>query len=75
LVKTLSDTSSYNATSNCGVFVIVDGVRSYQKTTPIGQAGGNDYSKRVYGFSIPKAIQTDAHVNPGNSGGPLFGTR
>src|SRR5215813_13617751 len=40
---TLSDTSSY--TSNCGVFVIVDGVRPYQKTTPIGQTGGNDYSK------------------------------
>jgi hypothetical protein len=29
---TLSGTSSYNATSNCGVFVIVDGVRPYQKT-------------------------------------------
>ena len=42
---TLSGTSSYNATSNCGVFVIVDGVRPYQKTTPIGQTGGNDYSK------------------------------
>jgi len=38
----LSGTSSYNAASKCGVFVIVDGVRPYQKTTP---EGGNDYSK------------------------------
>ncbi|MGB6531391.1 MAG: hypothetical protein WBF33_25060, partial [Candidatus Nitrosopolaris sp.] len=45
---TLSGTSSYNATSNCGVFVIVDGVRPYQKTTPIGQTGENDYSKWKY---------------------------
>src|SRR5215469_8981965 len=45
---TLSDTASYNATSNCGVFIIVDGVRPYQETTPIGQAGGNDYSKWKY---------------------------
>jgi hypothetical protein len=48
---TLSGTSSYNATSNCGVFVIVDGVRPYQKTIPIGQAGGNDYSKWKYTFT------------------------
>src|SRR5215469_10383190 len=41
---TLSGTSNYNATSNCGVFIIVDGVRPYQKAVPIGQAGGNDYS-------------------------------
>jgi hypothetical protein len=27
---TLLGTSSYNATSNCGVFVIVDGVRPYR---------------------------------------------
>jgi hypothetical protein len=45
---TLSGTSSYNDTSNCGVFVIVDGIRPYQKTIPIGQAGGNDYSKWKY---------------------------
>ena len=27
---TLSDTASYNATSNCGVFIIVDGVRPHR---------------------------------------------
>jgi hypothetical protein len=48
---TLSGTSSYNATSNCGVFVIVDGIRPYQKTTPIGNTGGNDYSKWKYTFT------------------------
>jgi hypothetical protein len=48
---TLSGTASYNATTNCGVFVIVDGVRPYQKTTPIGQTGGNDYSKWKYTFT------------------------
>jgi hypothetical protein len=48
---TLSGTSSYNDTSSCGVFVIVDGVRPYQKTIPTGQAGGNDYSKWKYTFT------------------------
>jgi hypothetical protein len=47
----LSGTSSYNATSNCAVFVVVDGVRPYQKTIPTGQAGGNDYSKWKYTFT------------------------
>ncbi len=45
---TLLGTSNYGATSNCGVFVIVDSTRPYQKTIPIGQAGGNDYSKWKY---------------------------
>jgi len=48
---TLSGTASYNVTSSCGVFVIVDGVRPYQKTTPIGETGGNDYSKWKYTFT------------------------
>jgi hypothetical protein len=48
---TLSGTSSYNAISNCGVFVIVDGVRPYQKTTPVGQTGEHDYSKWKYTFT------------------------
>ena len=45
---TLSGTSNYNPTSNCGVLIIVDGIKPYQKATPIGQAGGNDYSKWKY---------------------------
>ena len=48
---TLLGTSSYNAISSCGVFVIVDGVRPYQKTIPTGQAGGNDYSKWKHTFT------------------------
>jgi hypothetical protein len=48
---TLSGTSSYDTTSNCGVFVIVDGVRPYQKTMPIGQAVGNNYSKWKYSLT------------------------
>src|ERR1700739_4129555 len=48
---TLSGTSSTNSTSNCWVYVIVDGVRPYQKTIPTGQAGGNDYSKWKYTFT------------------------
>jgi len=45
---TLSGTSIYNPTSNCGVLIIVDGIKPYQKTTPIGQAGGNDCSRWKY---------------------------
>jgi hypothetical protein len=45
---TLSGTSSYGPTSNCGVFIIVDGVKPYQKTIPIGQGVGNNYSNWKY---------------------------
>jgi hypothetical protein len=45
---TIVGTSSYNSSSYCGVYVIVDNVKPYQKTIPIGQAGGNDYSKWRY---------------------------
>src|SRR5215469_6339369 len=48
---TLSGTASYNAASNCGVFIIVDDVRPYQKTIPTAQARGNDYSKWKYTFT------------------------
>ena len=48
---TLSGTTSYSSTSNCTVYVIVDGVRPYQKTIPTGQAGGNDYSIWKYTFT------------------------
>ena len=52
-----------NATSSCGVFVIVDGVRPYQKTTPIGQAGGNDYSKWKYTFTPAYAATIREGIN------------
>ena len=60
---TLSGTSSYNATSNCGVFVIVHGVRPYQKTIPTGQAGGNDYSTWKYTFTPAYAGTIGEGVN------------
>jgi hypothetical protein len=45
--------SNYSATSNCGVLVIVDGIKPYQKTIPIGQAGGNNYSRWKYTLTPP----------------------
>jgi hypothetical protein len=45
---TITGTSSYSSTSNCGVYILVDGIKPYQKTIPVGQAGGNDYSKWKY---------------------------
>ena len=45
--------SNYSATSNCGVLVIVDGVKPYQKTIPIGQAGGNNYFRWKYTLTPP----------------------
>ena len=45
---TITGTSSYSSTSNCVVYVIVDGIKPYQETIPIGQAGGNDSSKWKY---------------------------
>ncbi len=45
--------SNYNASSNCGVLIIVDGIKPYQKTIPIGQAGGNNYSRWKYTLTPP----------------------
>jgi hypothetical protein len=45
--------SNYSATSNCGVLVIVDGIKPYQKTIPIGQTGGNNYSRWKYTLTPP----------------------
>ncbi|MFL6400470.1 MAG: S1C family serine protease [Nitrososphaeraceae archaeon] len=44
-------------------------------TTGIVSAKGRLLPNSDTGFSIPDAIQTDAAVNPGNSGGPLLNTQ
>ena len=44
-------------------------------TTGIVSGIGRSIPISVGGFSIPNAIQTDALVNPGDSGGPLLDTR
>ena len=41
-------------------------------TTGIASGVGRSLPASAGGFSIPNAIQTDAPVNPGNSGGPLL---
>lgn len=60
---TLLGTSKYNATSNCQVFVIVDGMRPYQKTIPIGQAGSDDYSKWRYALDPTYAGSVKEGIN------------
>jgi S1-C subfamily serine protease len=44
-------------------------------TTGIVSGIGRSIPISAGGFSIPNAIQTDARVNPGDSGGPLLNTR
>src|SRR5215469_14774459 len=44
-------------------------------TTGIVSGIGRSIPVPVGGFSIPNAIQTDARINPGDSGGPLLNTR
>jgi S1-C subfamily serine protease len=44
-------------------------------TTGIVSAIGRSIPISVGGFSIPNAVQTDARVNPGDSGGPVLNTR
>ena len=45
---TLSGIAKYNVTANCQVSVIVDSMRPYQKTIPIGQIGVGNYSQWKY---------------------------
>lgn len=42
-----------NATSNCHVSVIVNGIKPYQNATGIGSKGPNDYSKWTF-LLVPK---------------------
>ncbi|MGC2574783.1 MAG: trypsin-like peptidase domain-containing protein, partial [Candidatus Nitrosopolaris sp.] len=59
-----------------GDIVIAIGNPFDTMTTGIASGVGRSLPTSVsLGFSIPNAIQTDAPVNPGNSGGPLLDTR
>jgi hypothetical protein len=60
---TLIGTSKYNATSSCQVYVIVDNMRPYQKTIPIGQAGVDDYSKWRYALAPTYAGSIKEGIN------------
>jgi hypothetical protein len=55
---TVSGVSKYNATSNCQVFVILDGIKPYQKALPIGSSEA-DYSnwKYVLSAAYPATIK------------------
>jgi S1-C subfamily serine protease len=44
-------------------------------TTGIVSAIGRSIPVSAGGFSIPNVVQTDARINPGDSGGPLLNTR
>ena len=48
---TLSGIAKYNVTANCQVSVIVDSMRPYQKTIPIGQIGVSNYSQWKYALA------------------------
>lgn len=49
---TVSGVSKYNATSNCQVFVLLDGIKPYQQAFPIGSSEA-DYSNWKYVLSAP----------------------
>jgi hypothetical protein len=55
---TVSGVSKYNATSNCQVFVILDGIKPYQQALPIGSSEA-DYSnwKYVLSATYPATIK------------------
>ena len=44
-------------------------------TTGIVSAIGRSIPVSAGGFTIPNVVQTDARINPGDSGGPLLNTR
>jgi hypothetical protein len=60
---TLSGISKYNVTAKCQVFVIVDSMRPYQKTIPIGQAGVDDYSQWKYALAPTYAGSIKEGIN------------
>jgi hypothetical protein len=44
----LSGTSSANATTDCIVSVVINGIRPYQRAAPTGHGGANDYSNWTF---------------------------
>jgi hypothetical protein len=44
----LSGTSSANATTDCIVSVVINGIRPYQRAVPTGHGGANDYSNWTF---------------------------
>lgn len=44
----VSGTSSANATSDCTVSIVIDGIRPYQKAVPTGHGGANDYTNWTF---------------------------
>ena len=50
---TISGTSRDNATSNCRVYTIINGIRPYQQAIATGNAGANDYSTWTFHLSPP----------------------
>jgi hypothetical protein len=60
---TLSGISKYNVTAKCQVFVIVDSMRPYQKTIPIGQIGVGNYSQWKYALAPTYAGSIKEGIN------------
>jgi hypothetical protein len=44
----VSGTSSANATTDCTVSVVINGIRPYQRAVPTGHGGANDYSNWTF---------------------------
>jgi hypothetical protein len=52
LVISGTSAGNSNPTSiNCQVFVIVNGIKPYQQSTPIGPNGAGDYSKWIFSLT------------------------
>jgi hypothetical protein len=57
----VSGTSSANATTDCTVSVVINGIRPYQRAVPTGHGGANDYSNWTFtatqGYTLIKQGQ------------------
>ena len=57
----VSGTSSANATTDCTVSVVINGIRPYQRAVPTGHGGANDYSNWTFtatqGYTVIKQGQ------------------